>query len=157
VGGVQARELLRVNSIDDPRSLRGGQQLRIPRSAPGSPTAVQPRTSATAVHSTATAGANPAPPTTPSPARTSVVTATPVATATPTAGTGGRTYTVQAGDIACIIAQKLGVPLQVLTEANRTTIAGLVNLSIGQVFQAPSTHGPAGCRRVAGALEGGYG
>jgi LysM repeat protein len=52
---------------------------------------------------------------------------------------------VQAGDTGCAIAQKLGVPLAALAEANGTTVNGLAALQIGQSLKVPTTRGPAGC------------
>ena len=52
---------------------------------------------------------------------------------------------MQEGDTGCAIAQKLGVPLTALAQANNTSIAGLAQLTIGQVLQVPATGGPPGC------------
>lgn len=131
--GVDLAELLRVNGIEDPRSLKVGQQLRIPRPSPtpGAARAVGTATTAPRAGSTWA----PTPTRTPSGAS---------ATRTPTP-TSGATYTVQAGDTACEIAQRLGVPLTALAEANNTTVSGLASLQIGQVLKVPTVRGPAGC------------
>ncbi len=129
--GVDLAELLRLNGIDDPRSLKVGQQLRIPRPQPTPGTTRATATATIGPRGTATPTATRAPTTTPA-ARTS----------TPSAGD---TYTVQAGDTACEIAQRLGVPLTALAEANNTTVSGLVSLQIGQVLKVPAVRGPAGC------------
>lgn len=133
--GVDLAELLRLNGIEDPRSLRVGQQLRIPRP--------QPTPGAARAAGTATGTARPGPAGTPTVTRAPTGTATARA-ATPAAATG-ETYTVQAGDTACEIAQRLGVPLTALAEANNTTVSGLASLQIGQVLKVPAVRGPAGC------------
>lgn len=163
--GVELAELLRLNGIEDPRSLRVGQQLRVPRpSVTPTPTGgravVNPVRTATltataASQATATRtstpslGAATATVTPPRPGAT-ITAATPtrpataVATATAAANAPG-SYTVEAGDTACAIAQKLGVPLAALAEANGVTVAGLAALRIGQSLRVPTNRGPAGC------------
>lgn len=144
--GVDAAELLRANNIDDPRSLKVGQQLRIPRPAQASPTPPRsgmtpaPGRTVTATTAAGTPGRGPTATGSGTPART----ATATATATGAAGAGG-TYTVVSGDTGCAIAQKLGVPLTALAEANSTTVNGLAALQVGQSLKVPSTRGPAGC------------
>ncbi len=130
--GVELAELLKANNIDDPRALKVGQQLKVPRAAQASATPGR-------------AGATPARTGSATPARTGAAT-TPAATrtATPTPTTPG-VYTVQAGDTACEIAKQLGVPLSALAEANGLTPAGMASLRIGQELKVPSTRGPAGC------------
>lgn len=131
--GVDLAELLRLNGIDDPRSLRVGQQLRIPR----------PQPTPGAARAAGTGTVTPRPGLAGTPTATRVPTATALArTPTPLAGD---TYTVQAGDTACEIAQRLGVPLTALAEANNTTVSALASLQIGQVLKVPAVRGPAGC------------
>lgn len=131
--GVDLAELLRLNGIEDPRSLKVGQQLRIPR----------PQPTPAAGRTAATAPAASRPGSTATPASTRAPTTTPAArTSTPSTGD---TYTVQAGDTACEIAQRLGVPLTALAEANNTTVSALASLQIGQVLKVPAVRGPAGC------------
>jgi LysM repeat protein len=145
--GIDATELLRANNIDDPRSLKVGQQLRIPRPAQASPTPPRsgmtpaPGRTATATTAAGTPGRSPTATATGSgtPART----ATATTTATTTGAPG--TYTVVSGDTGCAIAQKLGVPLTALAEANGTTVNGLAALQVGQSLKVPTTRGPAGC------------
>lgn len=132
--GVELSELLRVNNIDDPRSLKVGQQLKVPR--PGQPSATPTRAGAASPTRTATPAAGA------TAVRTATAAATPASTATP--GAGG-SYTVQAGDTGCGIAAKLGVPLTALAQANNTTVQGLGSLRIGQELKVPTTRGPAGC------------
>jgi LysM repeat protein len=143
--GVDLDALLRANNITDPRSLRVGQQLNVPRPAAASATPARGaggtpspvRGSATAPPTRAGGSATRSPAT---------ATRTPPASATPTAGAAsGSTYTVQAGDTGCEIARKLNVPLTALAEANRTSIAGLASLQIGQTLNVPAEHGPPGC------------
>lgn len=162
--GVSVDELTKANPNLDPRTLRIGQELRVPR-----PTAAPQPTSAVRGPATSTATARPgATATGTSPAgspagtatrtagtatRTATAAAAATRTAVPGAATvtpgpataGGRTYTVQAGDTGCQIAKALGVPLAALAQVNNTTIAGLASLRIGQTLQVPSTGGPAGC------------
>ncbi|MFN8555962.1 MAG: LysM peptidoglycan-binding domain-containing protein [Dehalococcoidia bacterium] len=146
--GVDLADLLRVNGIDDPRSLRVGQQLKVPRPSPtpGRPgaTAVVARTPTAAVATRTPAAATPGTATrTPTPGLTGI---TGTRTPTPAAATGAPgTYTVQSGDTACEIATRLGVPLAALAEANNTTPQGLAALSIGQTLRVPVTRGEPGC------------
>lgn len=130
--GVDLDELLRLNNITDPRSLKVGQTLKIPR--PSSATATPTRPGPAAPTRPPTPGATMAP--------TRVATAT--ATATSAAGAGG-TYTVEAGDTACEIAAKLGVSLAALAQENGVTVAQLATLRIGQVLKVPATKAPPGC------------
>ena len=139
--GVDLTELLRFNGIDDARSLRVGQQLRVPRAGQPSPTPGRPgATPAGTPGRTATPAAGAAG------AGTPVRTPMPGGAATPTAAAAaGGTYTVQAGDTGCGIAAKLGVPVTALAQANGTTVDGLASLRVGQTLTVPTTRGPAGC------------
>ena len=130
--GVDLDELLRANSITDPRSLKVGQTLKVPRPATASATP------------TRTGPAAPTKP--PTPGATPAATGTArAATATATVAGASGSYTVEAGDTACEIAVKLGVALTGLAEANGVTVAQLAALRIGQVLKVPSTKGPPGC------------
>jgi LysM repeat protein len=131
--GVDVGELLRLNGIDDPRSLRVGQQLRVPRP--------QPTPAAGRAAAPAPGASRPGSTGTPTPTRTPIAAST---ARTPTSAAGD-TYTVRAGDTACEIAQRLGVPLTALAEANNTTVSALASLQIGQVLKVPAVRGPAGC------------
>jgi LysM repeat protein len=155
--GVDLGELLRINGIDDPRGLRVGQQLRVPRPSPtpaptrpgatpaGARTAT-PAGTATAARTPTVAGATATATATRTPTATTTATRTPTPAATATASPGaGGTYTVQAGDTACDIATRLGVPLSALAEANNTTVEALASLQIGQTLRVPATRGPSGC------------
>lgn len=140
--GVDLADLLRVNNIEDARNLKVGQQLKVPRIATPTPTARPGAGGAASPARTATPAAGA------TAARTATAAASPARTATAAAtGTSaaGNTYTVQAGDTACDIATRLGVPLAALAEANGATVQDLRSLSIGQVLKVPSAHGPAGC------------
>ena len=147
--GVDLTELLRFNGIDDARSLRVGQQLRVPRTAQPSPTPGRPGTtpSGTPGRTVTPAVGTPTTPAAGTPgAGTPVRTPMPGGAATPTpAAAAGGTYTVQAGDTGCGIAAKLGVPVAALAQANGTTVDGLANLRVGQTLTVPTTRGPAGC------------
>jgi LysM repeat protein len=130
--GVDLDELLRINGITDPRSLKVGQTLKVPRPPQASPTPGRPGAATPTRAATTSPGGAAA-----------TATRTPTATTTSTAAPG--TYTVEAGDTACEIATKLGVPLTALAEANNTTVAALAALRIGQVLKVPSTRGAPGC------------
>jgi LysM repeat protein len=132
--GVDLDELLRANSITDPRSLKVGQTLKVPR--PATASATPTRTGPAAPTRPPAPGSTPAP--------TAAATRAATATATTVAGAGG-SYTVEAGDTACEIAVKLGVALTALAETNGVTVAQLAALRIGQVLKVPSTKGPPGC------------
>lgn len=131
--GVELAELLKANNIEDPRALKVGQQLKVPRPAQASATPARSGATPGRTGTTVTGRATASP---------SAAAAT--RTVTPTPGTPG-SYTVKSGDTACEIAKELGVPLTALAEANGTNPAGLASLRIGQELKVPSTRGPAGC------------
>lgn len=150
---ITTEALTSANPNLDPRALRIGQELRIPRpSAAPAPVNVArgpatpvgtPRGSATPgpVSSPAVSpGRSPTPGVSPTPGRSP--TARPAATPSGSAST----YTVGSGDTGCAIARKLGVSLSALAQANGLSVEGLANLRIGQVLQVPrpSGEGP-GC------------
>jgi LysM repeat protein len=156
--GVNVEELTRANPNIDPRGLRIGQELRIPRPTPtatavargpATPTATVGRT-VTPTPATGTA-ATPVRTATPGAGSTPTVTpaqATPARTPTPgsTPAGGGSTYTVESGDTACSIARRLGVSLTALAQANGVSVDGLSNLSIGQTLRVPPSTGDGpGC------------
>ena len=77
------------------------------------------------IPSRATAGATPPP------------RATPRTRETPEPEADMQTYVVEDGDSASGIADRFGVTLEELAEANDTTIEGLRNLEVGQVLKIP--------------------
>lgn len=126
-------EVLKLNGIQDPKLLRAGQEIRLPRAT------ATPRPSGTGT---------PQPTATPRPTGTALAT-TPTSTAAATTATprptvvgGGGTYTVVSGDYPFLIAQKLGVPesqqaawVQQLIALNSIDPS---NLQVGQVLQLPA-------------------
>ncbi len=73
---------------------------------------------------------------TPEPTPTAEPTATPEPPATPTAA-GPRRYTVQAGDTLRIIAERFGVTIEAILQANNLTPAQGDNLQVGQELVIP--------------------
>jgi N-acetylmuramoyl-L-alanine amidase len=146
--GVAADELIRANGNLDPRALRVGQELRVPRPTPAPVTNQPPRGPATPLP----AGRSPAPGVSPAPGSSPTPAASPgrapsgSPAPSPSPGGAAGTYTVQSGDTGCEIARKLGVSLAALAQANSTTISGLADLRIGQVLQVPAARGESpGC------------
>lgn len=134
--GVDLNELLRLNNIGDPTSLKVGQVLKVPKPpATPTPTRTPAATGTARPGATASATGTARPGTSPTAA---------ARTATPAAPTAS-TYTVVEGDTGCGIATKLGVPLSALAAANNTTPQGLASLRIGQSLRVPSTGGDPGC------------
>ncbi|MGH2586021.1 MAG: LysM peptidoglycan-binding domain-containing protein, partial [Dehalococcoidia bacterium] len=169
--GISVDELTRANTDIDPRGLRIGQELRIPRPTPtatstaprgpATPTGTPGRTATPTGTATATRTATPTgtaartgtptPTGTATPTRTATATSpsgtatrTPTATSTPSGG--GGTYTVQSGDTACGIARTLGVSLSALAQANGLSDDALASLTIGQTLRVPPSTGDSpGC------------
>jgi LysM repeat protein len=156
--GISTDELVRANPNIDPRGLRIGQELRLPRATP----TPNPAQRATA---TPAAGArSPSPAASPTPARSPAPGASPAASASPAAtrtpgpspaaspspgsspsGTA-QTYAVQSGDTGCAIARRFMVSVQQLAAANGLSVDALANLRIGQMLQIPrSTGADPGC------------
>jgi LysM repeat protein len=162
--GITTDDLVRANPNIDPRGLRIGQELRIPRATPTpnpasratpspaagtrSPSPSPPATPAR----TPAPGASPAPAGSPTPAAspTGTRTATPSPAASPAPGgspaAGASTYTVQSGDTGCAIARRFMVSVQQLAAANGLTVEALASLRVGQMLQIPrSTGADPGC------------
>jgi len=118
--GVTVEELASANSmtVEQISALSVGQKLIIPQRAPEQ----QP------VTTTTPESGEPAATTTPQ-------TSGPVATSTPVASDEG-TYTVQEGDIPTTIAEKFGISVEALMEAN--DITDPTSLKIGQVLVIPT-------------------
>jgi LysM repeat protein len=160
--GITTDELSRANPNIDPRGLRIGQELRVPRVTPtpsgsgqrGSPSPTPPGGSPAASPTgarTATPAASPGTSATPSGARTATPPASASASPRPSgaspspAGSPG-TYTVQSGDTGCALARRFGVSLQQLAQANGISVDALANLSVGQSLRIPaSTGADPGC------------
>lgn len=154
--GISTDELVRANPNIDPRGLRIGQELRIPRATPSpNPRATpppgaagrspSPSPAATPARSPA-AGGSPTPAASPAATRTAAPSpaASPVTGGSPAAG--GSTYTVQSGDTGCAIARRFMVSVQQLAAANGLTVEALASLRIGQTLQIPrSTGADPGC------------
>jgi LysM repeat protein len=166
--GITVEALVGANPNVDPRGLRIGQELRIPRPSPTPTPANVARGPATPTGSPgATPAATGTPGRTPSPTGTPAATATPAATGTPartatatppaatptrtpspaaTPAGGGQTYTVQSGDTACAIARRFSVSLTALAQANGITVDGLASLRLGQELRIPPSTGESpGC------------
>ncbi|WP_322511775.1 LysM peptidoglycan-binding domain-containing protein [Chloroflexus sp.] len=78
----------------------------------------------------------PVPTATPEPTPSPAPTATPEPTPAPTAA-GPRRYTVQAGDTLRIIAERFGVTIEAILQANNLTPAQGDNLQVGQELVIP--------------------
>lgn len=156
--GITAEALSAANPSIDPRGLRIGQELRVPRPTPtatparpsASPAASPGRTPiATSTPArTGTATTTPARTATavsgPSPSPSTTRTATATAAATPSGG--AQTYTVVSGDTACGIARRFGVALTALAQANGQSVDAIANLRVGQTLQIPRSAGESpGC------------
>ena len=133
-------EVLRLNSIADPRLIGVGVELRLPR--------VPTQTAARAGTETPAAARTPttAPPTA---AAATATTAAPASTPRPPISGGSGTYTVVSGDFPLLIAEKLGVPpAQQLSWAAELIALNNLNpnaMTVGTVLQLPAgtPSGPA--------------
>jgi LysM repeat protein len=160
--GITVEALVAANPNIDPRGLRIGQELRVPRPSP-SPTPANvargPATPTRTPTATATGAPGRSPTPTATPARTptatpqagtaaATATRTPTPTAAPTAtpSAGGQTYVVQAGDTACAIARRFSVSLTALAQANGLSLDQLASLRVGQELRIPPSTGESpGC------------
>jgi LysM repeat protein len=106
--GVSIDDLISLNNLADPSRLEVDQVLKVPPRAGTQPTPV------------------PGEPT-----------SEPTSEATPAATAGAGEYEVQAGDNASDIADRFGVTLQELADANDMTIDDLRTLFVGQVLTIP--------------------
>jgi LysM repeat protein len=114
--GVSVDDLISLNNLADPSRLEVDQVLKVPPRAGTQPTPV------------------PGEP-------TSQPTGEPTSEATPAATAGAGEYEVQAGDNASDIADRFGVTLQELADANNMTIDDLRTLFVGQVLTIPQFPG----------------
>jgi len=146
--GVSVDALVGANPSIDPRGLRIGQELRIPRPTPTATASAGPRGPATP---TATGARTPTTTATATPSRSPTPTATAAGTATrtptPAASAGAaQSYTVQPGDTGCSIARRFAVSLTALAQANNTSVDGLAALRVGQELRIPASTGEGpGC------------
>lgn len=167
---VTVDELVSANPNVDARSLRIGQELRVPRPTPApapTNTARGPATPAPGGSArpspAASAAPSPTPARSPSPAASATPAGSPASTRSPSpaaspagspsaspsgspSGAAAGGYTVESGDTACAIARKLGVSLTALAQANGTSPDNLANLRVGQTLQVPRSTGESpGC------------
>lgn len=153
--GISADALTRANPNLDPRGLRIGQELRVPRPTPTATATAVARGPATPTGTpgrspTPTAAGTPGRSPSPTPAGSPRPTGSPTAVRTPTPAaspsSAAGTYTVVSGDTGCAIARKLGVSLTALAQANGLSVDGLGSLRVGQVLQVPRSTGEGpGC------------
>ena len=109
--GTSLEELIRLNDLADPSRLEVGQVLKVPARA-GTSGSATPR-------APSTPRSTPRPRTTPQPDGET------------------QTYVVQSGDNASDIADRFGVTLEELAEANDTTVSELRSLEVGQELKIP--------------------
>jgi LysM repeat protein len=107
--GTTAEAIAEANNLADPTRLEVGQRLTIPGSDGEQDSEVLPAT------------------------------VEPTSEETPTEAPSGETeYEVQSGDVAALIAERFGITVEQLAEANDTTIDDLRSLTVGEVLIIPA-------------------
>ncbi len=129
--------LLPARALASPETLEDGIMPVLPVVTVVAPPTLTPRpTPAPTATPTPEPTATPAPTATPTPEPT----ATPAPTATPTpepTAAGPRRYTVQSGDTLRAIAERFGVTIEAILQANNLTPAQGDNLRVGQELTIP--------------------